>query len=103
MLEWFGKDFIFREEVSGNFIVDNTSVIIDYLMYPKNNLIEMGFEKQWFGVEVKAPGKDAKKGIQVSWQAITYSQSKFDGIRPVFVLIFPKITDFFGLLLMGTI
>ncbi|WP_446010529.1 hypothetical protein [Candidatus Electrothrix sp.] len=95
MLDCFGKDFIVREEVAGNFIVDNTPVIIDYLMYPSEDLIDRGFEKQWFGVEVKVPGSDAKKGLQVSWQAITYSQSLFDGIRPVFVLIFPQITDFF--------
>ena len=64
-------------------------------MYPNSNLIEQGFVNKWFGVEVKAPGDDAKKGLQVAWQSITYSQSKFDDIRPAFVLIFPTITDFF--------
>ena len=95
LLEWFGKDFIIKTEVEGKFLVDNTPVRIDYLMYPNESLINKGFEKQWFGVEVKTPGEDAKKGVQVSWQAITYSQSNFGGIRPAFVLIFPRLIDFF--------
>lgn len=95
LLEHFGKDFIVRDEVEGRFLVDGTPVFIDYLMYPKPNLIEKGFANEWFGIEVKEPGGDAKKGVQVAWQAITYSQSEFDGIRPAFVLIFPPITDFF--------
>jgi len=102
LLQHFGKNFIVRDEIKGNFLVDGTPVIIDYLMYPNKELIEKGFVKEWFGVEVKAIGEGAKKGLQVAWQAITYSQSKFDGIRPAFVLIYPPITEFFGAQINGS-
>lgn len=77
--------------------MDGSKVIIDFLMYPKKHLLDKGFHAGWFGVEVKAPGNDgAKKGLQVAWQAITYSQSEFDDIRPNFVLIYPPLAEFLG-------
>jgi hypothetical protein len=102
LLQHFGKDFTVRDEVDGSFLVDGTPVEIDYLMYPSEKLIEQGFVKEWFGVEVKAIGEGPKKGLQVAWQSITYSQSKFDGIRPAFVLIYPPITEFFGAHINGS-
>jgi hypothetical protein len=97
------KDFTVHDEVTGRFLVDGTKVIVDYLLYPKSNLIEKGFVSEWFGVEIKSPiTEGAKKGLQVAWQAITYSQSEFSdvrigqNIRPAFVLIFPPLSEFFG-------
>jgi len=87
--------FRVKDEVDGYFLADKTPVRIDFLMYPKQHLIDMGFVEEWFGVEVKEQGGDAKKGVQVAWQAITYSLSAFDGRRPAFILIFPPFTDFF--------
>ena len=65
LLQYFGKDFIVRDEVEGNFLVDGTPVKIDYLMYPSEKLIEQGFAKEWFGVEVKAIGESPKKDYRL--------------------------------------
>jgi hypothetical protein len=90
------SDFEIKAEVAGNFIVDGSKVVIDYLLFPKEHLINKGFKPSWFGVEVKSPnGEGAKKAIRLAWQAITYSQSKFEGERPDFVLVYPPLSEFF--------
>jgi hypothetical protein len=95
-IEAINKDFEIKSDVVGSFLVDNSRVIIDYLLLPKSHLIEKGFRPNWFGVEVKSPdGEGAKKAIRVAWQAITYSQSEFEGSRPDFVLIYPPLSTFF--------
>jgi hypothetical protein len=103
LLTHIASDFIVHDEVTGRFLVDNTKVIIDYMLYPRPNLIERGFAPTWFGIEVKSPdGEGGKKGLRVSWQAITYSQSVFSdarvgrNVRPAFVLIYPPLFVFFG-------
>jgi len=97
LLKHFAQGFEVRVEVEGRFLVDDSKVVIDYLMRPKPDLVEKGFVPAWFGVEVKSPeGEGAKQGLRVAWQAITYSQSKFDGVRPAFVLIFPPLAEFFS-------
>jgi len=97
-LEQFVKpNFDIRYNVPGRFLVDSRKVVIDYLLFPKKHLINKGFSPNWFGVEVKSPdGKGEKKAIRVAWQAITYSQSEFDGNRPNFILIYPTLYDFFS-------
>ena len=100
------KDFIIKPDVKGRFLVDNTKVEIDFLIYPLDHLVEKGFEKLWIGIEVKSPyvKEPVKQGLKVAWQAITYAQSaftdlnsqpKFENLRPNFVLIYPPIWDFF--------
>jgi len=103
LLQHIAADFTVAAEVKGHFLVDGSEVVIDYLMSPKPALRERGFAPNWFGVEVKSPDKEgAKKGLQVAWQAITYSQSEFEDsrvgqrIRPAFVLIYPPLSEFFG-------
>lgn len=93
----FQESFFINEEVKGVFLVDRTPVRIDYLMFPKPDLIEKGFIRAWFGVEVKSLGSiknRAKKGIATCWQSITYSQSLFGNVRPIFVLMFPSFDAF---------
>ena len=93
----FQDSFIIKEEVKGLFLVDGTPVRIDYLMFPKPDLIKKGFIRAWFGVEVKSLGSiknRLKKGIATCWQSITYSQSQFGNIRPIFVLMFPSFDAF---------
>ena len=87
-------DFDIRAEVEGQFIVDGTSVFIDYLLFPKPALVEKGFVEDWVGLEVKHPKNGDNKPIKFAWQCITYSQSKFNNRRPPFVLMFPSITFF---------
>ncbi len=90
-------NFDIRLNVPGCFLVDSSKVVIDYLLFPKQHLIDKGFTPNWFGVEVKSPdGKGEKKAIRVAWQAITYSQSEFDGVRPIFILIYPALHEFFS-------
>lgn len=97
LLMHFGKDFQVREEVEGHFLVDGSKVIIDFLMYPREHMLDRGFHAGWFGVEVKSPEKNgSQKGLQVAWQAITYSQSEFNNNRPAFVLIYPPLAEFLG-------
>jgi hypothetical protein len=62
------RDFIIKTDVPGRFLVDDSEVVIDYLLYPRPHLIERGFKPNWFGVEVKSPeGEAAKKAIRVAW------------------------------------
>ncbi|MBC8434394.1 MAG: hypothetical protein H8D96_21000 [Desulfobacterales bacterium] len=100
------NDFVVRPDVKGRFLVDNSPVEIDFLIYPRDHLINNGFEKFWIGVEVKSPDvkEPVKQGLKVAWQAITYAQSAFtdignlltiENIRPSFVLIYPPIWEFF--------
>lgn len=92
LLEAIKNDFIIFDEVEGFHLVEETKVVIDLLLYPKEHLIKSGFEKVWFGVEVKYINDDIWKFFRLIWQAVTYAQSVFliehDYIRPTFVLIF---------------
>ncbi|QGY41559.1 hypothetical protein GM415_16000 [Pseudodesulfovibrio cashew] len=83
-------------EVEGRFLVDNTPVIVDYLLYPSEALITQGFDARWVGVEVKSPIQKKKSKLsRVAWQSITYAQSEFgDYGRPMFVLTFPSVEYF---------
>lgn len=87
--------FEIRPNVEGNFIIDGTPVVVDYLLFPKPALVAQGFVEEWIGLEVKHPEDKANKPIRFAWQCITYAQSKFDGRRPPFVLMFPNIRFFY--------
>jgi len=91
-------DFILSPEVWGNCIIDGTRVRIDFMAYPKQHLIDLGFDAQWFGIEAKSllrrdgnPIHGLGKINQLIWQVISYAQSTFNidqaRIRPMFVLI----------------
>jgi hypothetical protein len=74
-------------------------VVIDYLLYPKQHLIDVGFDNVWFGCEVKSPiGKREahKKLLDFAKQSIDYTESDFDGTIPNFVVMFPGMSHFFG-------
>ena len=90
--------FVVEEEVEGRFLVDGTRVVIDFLLYPKPELVALGFDESWWGLEVKSPNvKDPKKkGIQrhVDKRSPT-AQSLFAERRPLFVAIFPHVREFF--------
>ncbi|ENJ1692197.1 hypothetical protein ACJO1W_23875 [Vibrio parahaemolyticus] len=91
-------DFILKKEVRGQFLVDGTGVVIDYLAKARRHVVkDQGFPDEWFGIEVKGfPTKDlAKKGKELAWQALTYAMSEFEGQRPMFVLTYPAIKNFF--------
>lgn len=99
LIERLGSFFEHKPEVPGNFLVDSTPVKIDYLFYPKEDLINKGFPDKWFGVEVKSLGTKhearVKKCLSACWQCITYRWCDFGGVRPYFILLFPNIKKFF--------
>lgn len=77
-------------------MIEQTSVSIDFLLFPKPHLIADGFDPVWFGIEAKHI-RDFKRGdlgkkSKLVWQSITYAQSAFyidgDTVRPFFVLLY---------------
>lgn len=102
IVEILNDDFLIHDNVKGQNLVEQTQVFIDYMLYPKQHLIEAGFEPDWIGLEVKFikdfSSADRGKKSHLLWQAITYSQSKFMidenniDVRPYFVVVY--IGDF---------
>lgn len=73
-------DFFTAHEVSGICKVDipgfmNKEVIADFLLYPRQHLIDAGFADTWFGVEIKRGKQQAADG---ACQAFWYNLSKFE-------------------------
>ncbi|MEL7641528.1 MAG: hypothetical protein AAGU21_17985 [Solidesulfovibrio sp.] len=99
VLSVLGNDFIIYEQVEGVFPIGNIKVVIDFIVFPKNHLLEKGFEPIYVGIEVKSPTskKPESKFIDAVFQAHTYSLSLFDGRHLAFVLLYPPIDDFIGL------
>lgn len=103
-LNTINPHFHVQPEVRGKFLVYDCSVCIDFLIYPKFKLREIGFPPEWVGVEVKhIDDNNFPKLIQLFWQAITYQQSIYQGntrkIRPIFTLIHtnhlsPQLQDY---------
>ncbi|MBW1682873.1 MAG: hypothetical protein JRJ35_11260 [Deltaproteobacteria bacterium] len=92
------KDFILKREKVGYHLLEQRKVRIDFLLYPKQHLIENGFEPIWFGCEVKSPAvkKEPQKNVMdLAKQCIDYTESKIDGIIPSFALMFPSMYHFF--------
>lgn len=84
-------DFQLVPEVEGKHLIENLSVRIDFMAFPKPHLVNNGFAEAWFGIEAKRGNfTEAKQINRLMWQCITYAQSIFeiDGaiIRPMFVL-----------------
>ncbi len=93
------NDFIIEKDKPGFHLLEQRKVVIDYLLYPKKHLIDSGFDDVWFGCEVKSPvgKKEAhKKLLDFAKQSIDYTESDFEGTIPVFVLMFPSMSHFFG-------
>ena len=85
--------FEVEAEVTGKYLVDGSRVRIDLLATPKQSLIDQGFIDQPIGIEVKSPASKASSNA-FAWQAITYAQSEFNGVRPAFVCMFPDVRYF---------
>lgn len=94
-------DFDIYPQVNGKTIIENAIVRIDYLLRPKDHLIELGFDPVWFGIEIKHFGNEFELGplSRYIWQCITYGQSRFyigeESIRPQFILGYSDI-DYYG-------
>ena len=89
------NDFEIKEEITGNHLVEQDVVIIDFMIFPKPHLINQGFEAFWVGIEckyIKPNSEHANKKLnKLIWQSISYAHSVFNIdkqlIRPRFVLI----------------
>jgi len=81
---WFNEkiaaDFYIYPEVNGTHLSENVNVRIDYVLFPKEHLIEEGFEPSYFGIEVKYFNQEngfTHKTSRGLWQTISYNDSKF--------------------------
>lgn len=94
--DYLKPDFHFAKEVKGLHIVEQVSVIADYIVRPKSHLVEKGFDDNYFAIEVKSP--DVKQPNsqyrKTVVQAASYVDSLFSGKRPLFTLIFPEMSYF---------
>jgi len=93
------EHFTLKPEVKGYHLLEKKEVFIDFLLFPKQEIIDLGFEPFWFGCEVKSPNvkEDASKRIlNLGKQCIDYTETKFEGdIIPHFVVMFPSMPTFF--------
>lgn len=83
--EWFKQtfheDFHIFEECVGIHLIEDRPVRIDFVLRPKQHVIDEGFIDEPFGVEVKYLNPDKgfeKKAGQTVWQTISYYGSSFD-------------------------
>ena len=86
-------DFVILPNVKGKHLIHtNRQVEIDFMFYPKEHLINAGFDSIWFGVKC-----DTENMSRFVCQSISYVQSEFqiEGkmIRPVFVLGYSNVED----------
>ena len=93
------NDFNIAENLCGFDMIYKKKVIIDFMIFPKEHLIENGFDPVWFGLEVKhfgAPGQSGKMS-RFLWQCVSYVQSEFNidnrVIRPKCVLGFSDVEE----------
>ena len=90
-------DFDIQQEVSGIHPVYG-KVRIDLLLTPKEQVINKGIDFGVFGIEIKDPKTTTcsqKKMLDCLAQANSYSISRFNGLIPDFVLIFPSLDVFY--------
>ena len=95
--KYFKTDFFIYPEVEGTHNESGKKVIIDFIIAPRQHLLDQGFEKDFFGVEVKYlnPESDIhSKTSKAFWQTITYNYSTFN-IRGERILI-PRSTFLFS-------
>lgn len=99
--EYFREDFYIESEVPGLHISENQNVKIDYILYPRQHLIDNGFIDECFGVEVKYIDPEssslAKKANKAIWQTISYNDCKFNlkngkQIKPKFCMVFSNLS-----------
>ena len=82
-------DFTLTEEVPGTHLLENVTVVVDFMLRAKPHLVERGFPDQPIPLEVKQLSDESNKSVRAAWQCITYAQSTFSGQRPPFILLFP--------------
>ncbi|PSU33413.1 hypothetical protein [Photobacterium lutimaris] len=99
---WFTEnmscDFHIRSEVCG--YLNDQKVKIDFMLYPKEHLIDSGFVPEPFGVEVKylpVNTRFTKKSSRALWQTVSYNHAKFtakngETYSPKFCVLFSNLS-----------
>lgn len=78
---WIGADFEVFKEVPGVHLTENVGVKIDYVLKPKQHLIDAGFLPGPVGLEVKYLRQEASFSSRASrfvWQAVSYTDCQFN-------------------------
>jgi hypothetical protein len=92
--------FFITSEPKGVHMIERTEVRPDFMFRPRSDLLERGFEDIAMVVEVKSVhgsrsvAKPWFRAVRACWQAASYVQSEFDGIRPAFGVVFPDFDIF---------
>ena len=97
VIQKLSNDFDIQQEVAGIHPVYG-KVRIDLLLTPKQQTIEKGADFGSFGIEIKNPkttGCSVKKMLDCLVQAYSYTISRFNGVIPDFVLVFPSFDKFY--------
>ena len=79
--DWIGADFEVFKEVSGVHLTENAGVKIDYVLKPKQHLIDAGFLPGPVGLEVKylrQEGGFSSRASRFVWQAVSYTDCQFN-------------------------
>lgn len=97
--KWLNRDFIIYEEVWGTHLAENVNVRIDFILYPKPHLIDEGFIKEPFGIEVKYFKQESgftHKTSRGIWQTISYNDCMFHikgrDFKTKFCLLFSNLS-----------
>ncbi|MEF1309070.1 hypothetical protein QTO01_03075 [Vibrio mytili] len=80
-IERFSEWFYIFTEVHGNHTAEHENLRIDFILYPKEQLVEQGFHRSYFGVEVKhfLPSQGhGRKPSRAIWQTASYNDTLFD-------------------------
>lgn len=95
---YLSEDFILHHEVQGRHLAEKSGVRIDFIAYPKQHLIEAGYDDSPFGIEVKFIDplngftRQASRGF---WQTITYTDSEFGVgnqiVRPRYAILLSNL------------
>lgn len=77
-------------------LVTGQSVRPDFVIRPKPELLQHGFDDGFITVEVKSPftKKAHKHGLEMFHQAHTYTEIKIDGELPLMCLMYPPVHIF---------
>lgn len=74
------SDFHLYQEVPGTHKYSHKGVIVDFIAYPRQHLLDSGFINMPFGIEVKHIAQELgfiKKTSRALWQAASYNQCSF--------------------------
>ncbi len=78
---WIGADFEVFTEVPGVHLTENVGVKIDYVLRPRQHLVDAGFLPGPVGLEVKYLRQESGFSSRASrfvWQAVSYTDCQFN-------------------------